>query len=62
MNPLDPEQFDDVIHQAEGVLSARLGVSVEQAAMILSTTMEKMVTVTSERERSRRQSGRRQPR
>ena len=35
MNPLDPEQFDDVIHQAEGVLSARLGVSVEQAAMIL---------------------------
>lgn len=35
MNPLDPEPFDDVIHQAEGVLAARLGVSVDQAAMIL---------------------------
>jgi len=35
VDPLDPELFDDVIHQAEGVLAARLGVSVEQAAMIL---------------------------
>jgi len=35
VNPLDPELFDEVIHQAEGVLASRLGVSVEQAAMIL---------------------------
>ena len=40
MNPLDPEQFDDVVHQAEGVLAARLGVSVDQAAMILLVRAE----------------------
>ncbi|WP_433037343.1 ANTAR domain-containing protein [Actinomycetospora sp. CA-053990] len=40
MDPLDPEQFDDVVHQAEGVLAARLGVSVDQAAMILLVRAE----------------------
>ncbi|WP_433035552.1 hypothetical protein [Actinomycetospora sp. CA-053990] len=40
MNPLDPELFDEVIHQAEGVLAARLWVSVEEAAMILLVSAE----------------------
>lgn len=35
MTANNPDAFDPMIHQAEGVLAARLGVPIEEAARII---------------------------
>lgn len=38
MNADDPDAFDPMIHQAEGVLAAHLDVPIEEAARIIRTS------------------------
>jgi hypothetical protein len=41
MTASDPDDYDPMVHQAEGVLAAHLGVPIEEAARILRTTAQR---------------------
>jgi hypothetical protein len=41
MTANDPDTFDPMVHQAEGVLATHLGVPIEEAARIIRITAER---------------------